>query len=80
MQRVEKTKRTIQLHSENLKKRRDKVKAEYEKQKERVITSIEFEKFKAKYGKDVDRLMDKWSDPQVGTVANPKWNFWTDLS
>jgi len=64
-QKVEKFNRSLQLQEENLKKRRDKVKKEYEAKKERVLQSVEFEKYKAKYGKDVDKLLEKWSDPQV---------------
>jgi len=61
-QRLEKINRSL-----NLKKHREKVKAEYAKQKERVIkrTDKELDKLKAKYTKGLDELIVRWNDTAV---------------
>ena len=61
-QRLEKINKTL-----NLKKHREKVRAEYAKQKERVIkrTDKEFDKLKAKYTKGLDELIVRWNDTAV---------------
>ena len=61
-QRLEKINRSL-----NLKKHREKVKAEYAKQKERVIkrTDIELDKLKARYTKGLDELIVRWNDTAV---------------
>ena len=61
-QRLEKINRSL-----NLKKHREKVKAEYAKQKERVIkrTDKEFDKLRARYTKGLDELIVRWNDTAV---------------
>lgn len=61
-QRLEKINRTL-----NLKKHREKVKAEYAKHKERVIkrTDQEFDRLKAKYTKGLDEIIVRWNDSAV---------------
>jgi len=61
-QRLEKINRSL-----NLKKHREKVKAEYAKQKERVIkrTDQELDKLKAKYTKGLDELIVRWNGTAV---------------
>lgn len=61
-QRLEKINKTL-----NLKKHREKVRAEYAKQKERVMkrTDQELDRLKAKYTKGLDELIGRWNDTAV---------------
>ena len=61
-QRLEKINRTL-----NLKKHKEKVRAEYVKQKERVMrrTDKELYKLKLKYTKGLDELIIRWNDTAV---------------
>jgi len=61
-QRLEKINRSL-----NLKKHGEKVKAEYAKQKERVIkrTDKELDKLKAKYTEGLSELIVRWGDTAV---------------
>lgn len=75
-QRLEKINRSL-----NLKKHREKVKAEYAKQKERVIkrTDQELDRLKAKYTKGLDELIVRWNDTAV-VSAREKISFVVGVS
>lgn len=75
-QRLEKINRRL-----NLKKHREKVKAEYAKQKERVIkrTDKELDKLKANYTKGLDELIVRWNDT-AAVSAREKISFVVGVS
>lgn len=76
-QAIERINRQVVMRTESFLKSTEKVKEQYEKQKNRVINNIEFEKYKQKYQDGLDKLMEKWGDTKVSKPC--KRDFFTGL-
>ena len=75
-QRLERINRTL-----NLKKHKEKVRAEYVKHKERVMrrTDKELYRLKSKYTKGLDELIIRWNDTAVGMRREDEREYRPDL-